>query len=171
MICIFCWKRFDGGQKSLLETRVNSSPRFVVFGIAGWSIWPLISPLVFPSSLLLRWLALFFQIFFYFRYSTLRTFFLDLSFPFTTWELTAHNTSSSNHKMLFLFRIFRSPKLWSSCFIRWRFDRDGYWCANTSPSAVFNDDFLENQSECWKSLARFRTPSTADFHCVVYSSR
>lgn len=156
MIGIFCWKRFYGGQKSLLETRVNSSPRFVVFGIAGWSIWPLISPLVFPSSLLLRWLALFF---------------LDLSFPFTTWELTAHNTSSSNHKMLFLFRIFRSPKLWSSCFIRWRFDRDGYWCANTSPSAVFNDDFLENQSECWKSLARFRTPSTADFHCVVYSSR
>ena len=98
-------------------------------------------------------------------------FFLDLSFPFTTWELTAHNTSSSNHKMLFLFRIFRNPKLWSSCFIRWRFDRDGYWCANTSPSAVFNDDFLENQSECWKSLARFRTPSTADFHCAVYYSR
>ena len=113
----------------------------------------------------------FFSNFFYFRYSTLRTFFLDLSFPFTTWELTAHNTSSSNHKMLFLFRIFRSPKLWSSCFIRWRFDRDGYWCANTFPFAVFNDDFLENRSECWKSLARFRTPSTADFHCAVYYSR
>lgn len=84
--------------KKTLEIQVNSSPRFVLFGIAGRSSWPLVSPLVSPSSLLLRCLALPFFPFSLFHSQE----------PFswiTTWDLTARNTSLANFKRLFLIRI------------------------------------------------------------------